>query len=85
LVSLLGVTMYLTRAAIAGTLAVVGCCAPGTELIAEYAMPADLQDPRGREYARLVASAVAERGEPWRTFLDPPRCPRCWISMASAG
>ena len=71
LVSLLGVTMYLTRAAIAGTLAVVGRCAPGTELIAEYAVPAGLQDPRGREYARLVAPALAERGEPWRTFLDP--------------
>ena len=39
--------MYLTRAAIAGTLSVVGRCAPGTELIAEYAMPADLQDRAG--------------------------------------
>jgi methyltransferase (TIGR00027 family) len=71
LVSLLGVTMYLTRTAVAGTLSVIGRCAPGTELIAEYAVPADLRDTRGREYARLVGPAAAERGEPWRTFLDP--------------
>ena len=63
--------MYLTRPAIAATLAVAGRCAPGTELIAEYAVPEDLQDERGRQYARLVAPALAERGEPWLTFLRP--------------
>ena len=63
--------MYLTRPAIAATLAVAGRCAPGTELIAEYAVPEDLQDDRGRQYARLVAPALAERGEPWLTFLRP--------------
>jgi len=73
LVSWLGVTMYLTAGAIAATLAVIGRCAPGTELIAEYAVPDDLQDARGREYARLVAPALAERGEPWLTFLRPAR------------
>src|SRR5271166_1621335 len=71
LVSWLGVTMYLTVPAIAATLAVLGRCAPGTELIVEYAVPDDLQDDRGREYARLVAAALAERGEPWLTFLPP--------------
>ena len=71
LVSLLGVTMYLTRQAIAGTLLVIGRCAPGTELIAEYTVPVGLQDARGRAYARLVAPDAAGRGEPWRTFLDP--------------
>jgi O-methyltransferase involved in polyketide biosynthesis len=71
LISWLGVTMYLTRDAIAGTLAMAGRCAPGTELIAEYAVPDDLQDDRGREYVRLVAPALAERGEPWLTFLRP--------------
>jgi methyltransferase (TIGR00027 family) len=71
LISWLGVTMYLTVPAIAATLAVLGRCAPGTELIADYAVPDDLQDDRGREYARLVAPALAERGEPWLTFLPP--------------
>jgi methyltransferase (TIGR00027 family) len=71
LISWLGVTMYLTRPAIAATLAVAGRCAPGTELIAEYAVPEDLQDERGRQYAQLVAPALAERGEPWLTFLRP--------------
>ena len=71
LISWLGVTMYLTVPAIAATLAVLGRCAPGTELIVDYAVPDDLQDDRGREYARLVAPALAERGEPWLTFLPP--------------
>ena len=58
LISWLGVTMYLTRPAIAATLAVAGRCAPGTELIAEYD-------------GQLVAPGAAERGEPWLTFLRP--------------
>jgi O-methyltransferase involved in polyketide biosynthesis len=46
-------------------------CAPGTELVAEYLVPDDLQDDRGRTYTRLVASAAAAQGEPWRTLLRP--------------
>ena len=71
LVSWLGVIMYLSRDAVAETLAVLSRCAPGTELVAEYLVPDDLQDDRGRTYTRLVAPAAAERGEPWRTFLRP--------------
>lgn len=75
LVSMLGVSMYLSRPAIAATLKVLSRCAAGTELIAEYALPAGLRDARGREYAELVAPAAAERGEPWRTFLHPGEVP----------
>jgi methyltransferase (TIGR00027 family) len=71
LVSWLGVIMYLSRDAVAGTLAALSRCAPGTELVAEYLVPDDLQDDQGRTYTRLVAPFAAERGEPWRTFLRP--------------
>jgi methyltransferase (TIGR00027 family) len=71
LVSWLGVTMYLTRAAISQTLAGIGGFAPGTQLITDYMLPPGLRDEAGATYAGLVAPAAAERGEPWLTFLAP--------------
>ena len=70
-VSWLGVTMYLTRAAISQTLAEISGFAPGTQLIADYILPAVLRDDTGNAYAGLVAPAAAKRGEPWLTFLAP--------------
>jgi methyltransferase (TIGR00027 family) len=70
-VSWLGVTMYLTRDAIAATLAAVGALAPGTEIIADYMLPAELRDDAGAMYGSLVAQASAERGEPWLSCLAP--------------
>lgn len=69
LVSWLGVTMYLTSKAIGQTLAVISGFAPGTELIVEHLLPAELRDEAGQSYAELVMAAAAEQGEPWRTFL----------------
>jgi methyltransferase (TIGR00027 family) len=69
--SWLGVTMYLTRDDIGRVLAAVAGCAPGTQLVADYMLPAELRDPAGDLYVELVAAAAAERGEPWRTFLGP--------------
>lgn len=71
LISWLGVTMYLTGAAISQTLAEISGFAPGTQLITDYILPAALRDETGRSYAELVAPAAAERGEPWLTFLAP--------------
>jgi methyltransferase (TIGR00027 family) len=71
LVSWLGVTMYLTQAAISQTLAEIGGFAPGTQLVTDYMLPAALRDDTGNAYAGLVAPAAAERGEPWLTFLAP--------------
>jgi methyltransferase (TIGR00027 family) len=71
LVSWLGVTMYLTQAAISQTLAEIGGFAPGTQLVTDYMLPAGLRDETGQTYADLVAPAAAERGEPWLTFLAP--------------
>jgi methyltransferase (TIGR00027 family) len=71
MVSWLGVTMYLTRAAIAQTLAAVGGLAPGTELVADYMLPAGMRDAAGDSYVEQVAPVAAQRGEPWHTLLAP--------------
>jgi methyltransferase (TIGR00027 family) len=71
IVSWLGVTMYLTEATIGQTLEVVGSFAPGTEIIADYMVPAELRDETGQAYVDLVAPTTAEQGEPWLTFLSP--------------
>jgi methyltransferase (TIGR00027 family) len=71
LVSWLGVTMYLTREAIGETLAVIGGFAPGTEIVVDYILPADLRDAAGRTYAEAVGSMAAERGEPWLSSFSP--------------
>lgn len=71
LVSWLGVIMYLSRDAIGRALTAISALAPGTELIADYMLPASMRDDAGNSYAELVGAATAERGEPWLTFLTP--------------
>ena len=70
-VSWLGVTVYLTEAALAGTLAEIGRFAQGTEIVADYMLPPDMRDADGSAYAEQVAPVAAEHGEPWLTFLAP--------------
>jgi methyltransferase (TIGR00027 family) len=70
-ISLLGVLMYLDREAIIRTLRVLAQCAPGTELIADYMLTAELRDEAGDQYVELVGPASAERGEPWLSFFTP--------------
>jgi methyltransferase (TIGR00027 family) len=71
LVSWLGVTMYLTRDAVAATLAEFGGLAAGTEVIADYMLPRELRDEAGAGYADQVAQVSAERGEPWLSCFAP--------------
>jgi methyltransferase (TIGR00027 family) len=71
LVSWLGVTMYLTPAAVAQTMAAAGGLAPGSELIADYMLPEQMRDEAGAVYGTLVAQASAERGEPWLSYFTP--------------
>jgi O-methyltransferase involved in polyketide biosynthesis len=63
--------MYLTEAAIGQTLAELSCFAPGSQVVVDYMLPADLRDEDGSSYVDLVAPVAAERGEPWLTFLSP--------------
>lgn len=71
LVGCLGVTMYLTRDAISATLAELGRLSPGSEIIMEYSLPAELRDDLGNEYAAMASEAVRESNEPYLTSLSP--------------
>src|SRR5260221_4194524 len=70
-VSWLGVTMYLTTQAIGRTLAELTQLAPGSEVIADYMLPAGMRDEAGNTYVELVGPLSAERGEPRLTFMSP--------------
>jgi methyltransferase (TIGR00027 family) len=70
-VSWLGVTMYLGRGAIERTASVLGGLAPGTELVADYMLPAGLRDAAGDSYADQVGQVAADRGEPWLSLFSP--------------
>ena len=70
-VSWLGVTMYLTAEAIGRTFAELALLAPGSEVVADYMLPAGMRDDAGNTYVELVGPSTAERGEPWLTFLSP--------------
>ena len=70
-VSWLGVTMYLTTQAIGRTFAELTQLAPGSEVIADYMLPAGMRDEAGNAYVELVGPSTAERGEPWLTFMSP--------------
>ena len=70
-VTWLGVTMYLSEPVIRETLAALSQCAPGTELIVDYMLPADLRDETAEDYVSQVAAAAAAGGEPWLTFMSP--------------
>ncbi|MBW4718582.1 SAM-dependent methyltransferase [Saccharothrix sp. SC076] len=70
-VTWLGVTTYLSWAAIDHVLAGLAGCAPGTELIFDYLLPPGARDGAGEDYAALVGRAAAERGEPWLTCPAP--------------
>jgi len=70
-VSWLGVTMYLTAEAIGATLASLSRLAPGSELVTDYMLTADLRDADGVAYAGLVMPDSERRGEPWLSFFTP--------------
>lgn len=79
-VSWLGVTMYLTQEALRRTLTELGSLAPGSEVIADYMLPAALRDEDANTYVELVGPSLAERGEPWLSFLSPQQMSLLLIS-----
>ncbi len=70
--SLLGVVIYLSVPAVMGTLAFIQSLPAGSEIVFDYSVPSgQLSDAQQQSRAR-VAQRVAERGEPWITYFDPP-------------
>jgi methyltransferase (TIGR00027 family) len=67
----LGVSMYLSRDAIGHALDEVAALAPGSEIVLDYMLPAEMRDEQGQMYADGVAPVAAQRGEPWLSFFAP--------------
>jgi methyltransferase (TIGR00027 family) len=70
-ISWLGVIMYLDCASVGQTLSALAACAPETELIADYMLPAGLRDEAGDHYVELIEPFAAQRGEPWQSYFAP--------------
>jgi methyltransferase (TIGR00027 family) len=64
----LGVTPYLSYAALTQTLRDLAAAAPGSELVFDFAAPATGDHAAGRE---RLAARVGALGEPLRSELDP--------------
>jgi methyltransferase (TIGR00027 family) len=70
-VSCLGVTVYLTRAAIGALFSAVGSLAEGSEFAVDHVLPRELLDREGRRFVDSMVPQVAASGEPWRSPLAP--------------
>jgi methyltransferase (TIGR00027 family) len=69
--SWLGVSMYLTRAAIGATLGYVAGLPRGSGIVFDYAVPPAGLGPVRRLVVHALLKRVAAAGEPWKTFFEP--------------
>jgi methyltransferase (TIGR00027 family) len=69
--SWLGVTMYLTEAAIFETLRYVAALAPGSEIVFQYYLSESLLNEEGRHRLAMYKAVAAARGEPFVSFFEP--------------
>ena len=70
-VSWLGVTMYLTEAAVFETLRYVASLAPGSEIVFEYGLPESRLDEEDRRLLAVAKAYAAARGEPFLSAFEP--------------
>ncbi len=69
--SLLGVVIYLTKAAVMETFKFVASLPKGSEIVFDYGVPGSSLD-EFRKFAReFLESRMAAIGEPWLTYFDP--------------
>jgi methyltransferase (TIGR00027 family) len=69
--SCLGVTMYLTPAAVTGTLGYVASLPRGSGIVFDYAVSPKSVSLLRRLLVRMLMRRVAAIGEPWKTFFEP--------------
>ena len=69
--SWLGVTQYLTLAAIDVTLGTVAALPPPTTIVLSFMLPDTDLPPEEAAVARAVAEDAARKGEPWLTRIGP--------------
>lgn len=70
-VSWMGVTMYLTAAAVTATLRTVAGFAAGSCLCFDYRVPLPMLNPVERAINGVMEQRVAALGEPWLSTFDP--------------
>jgi methyltransferase (TIGR00027 family) len=66
-----GVSMYLTRNAIAATLRRVAALAPGSTLVMSFLLPIEMADPAVRPGIERAAAGAAASGTPFISFFTP--------------
>jgi methyltransferase (TIGR00027 family) len=69
--SWLGVTLYLTEAAIFDTFRFVAQLPKGSAIVFDYGVQPELLGPMERMGVEHFARKYAEQGEPWLSFFDP--------------
>jgi methyltransferase (TIGR00027 family) len=70
-VASIGVSMYLTRDAIAATLRQVAALAPGSTLAMSFIFPIEQMDPEVRPGFERAAAMARARGTPFISFFTP--------------
>jgi len=69
--SWIGVTMYLTLAAIEATLEMVAACPPGSRIVLTYNLPPSALDEQAFAMNTTMSRVVGEMGEPWISLFTP--------------
>lgn len=67
-----GVSMYLTRDAIAATLRQVAALAPGSTFAMTFLLPIEFADPEERLAFEAARKGARASGTPFLSFFDPP-------------
>jgi O-methyltransferase involved in polyketide biosynthesis len=71
LVASTGVSMYLTKDAVAATLRQVATLAPGSTLAMSFLLPLESLDNNGGTTARIAERGARTEGTPWVSFFTP--------------
>lgn len=69
--AMLGVTMYLSREAVSGTLSCIASLPPGTQVVFDYSTPEETMEPGQRAALAAISSRVAAAGEPFAAGFRP--------------
>jgi O-methyltransferase involved in polyketide biosynthesis len=66
-----GVSMYLTKEAIAATMRQVAALAPGSMLVMTFLLPLELADPEVRPGVQIAEKGARASGAPFISFFTP--------------
>ncbi len=73
-----GVSMYLTKEAVADTLREVAALASGSTLVMSFMLPIEMAEPAVRPGIEAAARGASANGTPWLSFFTPEQM----LSMA---